>query len=169
MPLDWKYTPDGVDWEEMSALYLAAPFGIKSAEHLRKVFGNSLYKCFVFDDGRLVAAGRALADGGDCSYLCDIAVMPSHQGTGLGKQIVNYLVEQSRGYPQDHPLRRAGEGTVLQEVRLPAHDDGDGDLREPGAAARARLPERVLSPMRRPLEMPGSESRFAGAWPWSAR
>ena len=24
--------------------------------------------------------------------------MPSHQGTGLGKQIVGYLVEQSRGH-----------------------------------------------------------------------
>lgn len=98
MALAWKYHAEGVDWDEMSALYLAAPLGIKSAEHLRKVFTNSLYKCFVYDGGKLVAAGRALADGGDCSYLCDIAVMPSHQGTGLGKQVVNYLLDQSRGY-----------------------------------------------------------------------
>ena len=98
MTVEWKHDTDGVDWEEMSALYLAAPLGIKSAAHLQKVFGNSLYKCVVYDGGKLVAAGRALADGGDCSYLCDIAVMPSHQGTGLGKQIVSYLVEQSRGY-----------------------------------------------------------------------
>lgn len=98
MALEWKHAVEGVDWDEMSALYLAAPLGIKSAAHLQKVFGNSLYKCFVYDGGKLVAAGRALADGGDCSYLCDIAVLPSHQGTGLGKQIVNYLLEQSRGY-----------------------------------------------------------------------
>jgi GNAT superfamily N-acetyltransferase len=96
--LEWKHAVEGVDWDEMSALYLAAPLGIKSAAHLQKVFGNSLYKCFVYDGGKLVAAGRALADGGDCSYLCDIAVLPSHQGTGLGKQIVNYLLEQSHGY-----------------------------------------------------------------------
>jgi GNAT superfamily N-acetyltransferase len=43
-------------------------------------------------------SGRALADGADCSYVCDIAVMPSHQGTGLGKQIVARLVELSRGH-----------------------------------------------------------------------
>ena len=30
--------------------------------------------------------------------ICDIAVLPSHQGTGLGKQIVGHLVEQSRGH-----------------------------------------------------------------------
>jgi predicted N-acetyltransferase YhbS len=45
-----------------------------------------------------VGAGRALADGADCSYLCDIAVLPSHQGTGLGQQIVRSLVERSRGH-----------------------------------------------------------------------
>jgi hypothetical protein len=38
--------------------------------------------------GKLVGTGRALADGRDCSYLCDIAVLPSRQGSGLGKEIV---------------------------------------------------------------------------------
>ena len=37
-------------------------------------------------------------DGVDCSYICDIAVLPSHQGTGLGKQLVGDLVERSRGH-----------------------------------------------------------------------
>ncbi|ARN22166.1 GNAT family N-acetyltransferase [Piscinibacter gummiphilus] len=98
MTLAWTDALDGVDWDELSALYKAAPLGDKPAAHLRMVFSNSLYRCFVHDEGRLVAAGRALADGGDCSYLCDIAVMPSHQGTGLGKQVVAHLVERSRGH-----------------------------------------------------------------------
>jgi len=96
--LEWTDALDGVDWDELSSLYRVAPLGDKSAAHLHKVFSNSLYRCFVRDGGRLVAAGRALADGGDCSYLCDIAVMPSHQGTGLGKQVVGHLVEKSRGH-----------------------------------------------------------------------
>jgi predicted N-acetyltransferase YhbS len=45
-----------------------------------------------------VGAGRALADGADCSYICDVAVLPSHQGTGLGKEIVSRLVALSRGH-----------------------------------------------------------------------
>jgi citrate lyase synthetase len=96
--LEWKYSNDGVDWDELCALYRAAPLGDKKPALLQKVFSNSLFKCFVYDNSRLVAAGRALADGGDCSYICDIAVLPSHQGTGLGKKIVSYLVEQSRGH-----------------------------------------------------------------------
>ena len=97
MTLEWKYSDDGVDWEELSALYRVAPLGDKKAAHLQKVFGNSLFKCFVYDSGKLVAAGRALADGGDCSYICDIAVLPNHQGTGLGKQIVAHLLSSHAG------------------------------------------------------------------------
>ena len=98
MALEWMYSIDAVDWEELSALYRLAPLGDKKPEHLRKVFGNSLFVSFVYDAGRLVGAGRALADGGDCSYICDIAVLPSHQGTGLGKKLVGDLVERSRGH-----------------------------------------------------------------------
>lgn len=98
MPLEWKFNEDGVDWEALSTLYKAAPLGDKTAPHLQKVFSNSMFKCFVYENAQLVGAGRALADGGDCSYICDIAVMPTHQGTGLGKQLVTRLVEESRDH-----------------------------------------------------------------------
>lgn len=98
MAIQWKHSTDGVDWEELSALYRAAPLGEKKPLHLQTVFSNSMFKCFVYDDARLVGAGRALADGADCSYICDIAVLPSHQSTGIGKEIIGTLVEKSRGH-----------------------------------------------------------------------
>jgi len=96
--IEWKYSADGVDWEELAALYRAAPLGDKKPAALERAFGNSLFKCFACEDGRLVGAGRVLADGADCAYLCDVAVLPGHQGTGLGKRIVGHLVEASRGH-----------------------------------------------------------------------
>jgi len=96
--LEWKYTADDLDWQELSALYRAAPLGDKKPTHLQKVFSNSMFKCFVYEGSRLVGAGRALADGADCSYICDVAVLPSHQGSGLGRQLVGHLVEASRGH-----------------------------------------------------------------------
>jgi ribosomal protein S18 acetylase RimI-like enzyme len=98
MPLVWKQSIEGVNWDELSALYRAAPLGDKKPDHLRKVFSNSLFVTFVYDGDRLVGAGRALADGGDCSYICDIAFLPDYQGAGLGKQMVGDLVERSRGH-----------------------------------------------------------------------
>lgn len=98
MTLRWVCRADGVDWHALETLYRLAPLGTKSANHLRTVFENSRYACFVYDGENLVAAGRALADGADCAYICDVAVLPAYQGRGLGRQIVQRLVEASRGH-----------------------------------------------------------------------
>jgi len=98
MAYDWSDSLLEVDWEELSQLYKIAPLGHKPPEALKLAFSNSLYRCFVREQGRLVGVGRALADGVDCSYICDIAVHPDQQGSGLGKQIVARLIEMSRGH-----------------------------------------------------------------------
>ncbi len=91
----WQFNLDGIDWNALSELYRIAPLGEKSPEDLKVCFTNSMFKCFVFDEGLLVGAGRALADGIDCSYLCDVAVHPGYQGRGLGKAIIDKLRENS--------------------------------------------------------------------------
>lgn len=96
MALEWIDSLDGVDLEELSNLYEVALLGHKTPADLDIAFSNSRFKCFVYDAGRLIGAGRALADGVDCSYLCDIAVHLDHQGRGIGKAIVARLVDLSK-------------------------------------------------------------------------
>ena len=98
MAFDWKQSSDDVDWNALSHLYRIAPLGEKKPADLKVVFSNSLFKCFVYEGSKLIGAGRALADGMDCSYICDIAVHPDHQGLGLGKDIVAKLVGLSKGH-----------------------------------------------------------------------
>ena len=98
MEYEWLYSPEHVDWQELSNLYLVAPLGQKSPADLKVAFSNSMFKCFVYDSESLIAAGRALADGIDCSYICDVAVHPEYQGQGLGKQVVTKLVEFSKNH-----------------------------------------------------------------------
>ncbi len=94
--LQWKHESDSVDWDELSNLYKIAPLGDKKADNLKTVFSNSMYKCFVYSDDSLVGVGRALADGVDCSYICDVAIHPDFQGQGMGKEIVLKLVAFSK-------------------------------------------------------------------------
>ena len=98
MTITWTDALDAVDWNELSDLYRKAPLGEKHPARLKTVFSNSMFRRFGYEDGVLVAAGRALADGVDCSYICDIAILPSHQGRGLGHDLVADLVERSRGH-----------------------------------------------------------------------
>ncbi|TKR30678.1 GNAT family N-acetyltransferase [Luteimonas gilva] len=98
MAIEWSDTAEGVDWIALSEMYRLAPLGNKSAQWLETAFSNSMFKFFVRSGGTVVAAGRAVADGVDCAYLCDIAVHPDHQGTGLGKELIQRLVNRCRGH-----------------------------------------------------------------------
>jgi ribosomal protein S18 acetylase RimI-like enzyme len=98
VPLIWSHSINDLDWNELSDLYRAAPLGNKNPAALKTAFTNSMFKCFVYEGGKIIGVGRALADGTDCSYICDVAVLPTHQGTGLGKQIVAKLVSMSSGH-----------------------------------------------------------------------
>ncbi|MFT6260805.1 MAG: ribosomal protein S18 acetylase RimI-like enzyme, partial [Bermanella sp.] len=93
----WVYDQSGIDWNKLSDLYRIAPLGDKAPNDLEIVFSNSRFKCFIFEDTKLIGVGRALADGLDCSYICDVAIHPEYQGIGLGRDIINKLIELSFG------------------------------------------------------------------------
>ena len=98
MKLNWIYEIDNVNWDELSDLYKIAPLGDKKPQDLKTVFTNSRYRCFVYDDEKIVGVGRALADGVDVSYIADVAIHPEYQGQGIGKAIVSKLVEFSKAH-----------------------------------------------------------------------
>jgi ribosomal protein S18 acetylase RimI-like enzyme len=98
MNITLKYDQSEIDWCELTELYRIAPLGEKNPEDLKLTFSNSMFKCFAYDGNKIVGVGRALADGRDCSYICDIAVHPEYQGIGLGKKVIQSLVDQSDGH-----------------------------------------------------------------------
>ena len=93
--LSWVYDQSSIDWDQLSELYRIAPLGEKPSKDLEVVFSNSKFKCFILDKSKLIGVGRALADGIDCSYICDVAIHPEYQGIGLGRQIIAKLIELS--------------------------------------------------------------------------
>jgi ribosomal protein S18 acetylase RimI-like enzyme len=98
MEYEWVFSVDRVDWEEVSELYRLAPLNDTPPGEFRVRFSNSEHACFVYDRGRLIAAGRAIADGNDCFYIADVAVHPDYQGKGVGTAVMRYLMGRSPGH-----------------------------------------------------------------------
>ncbi len=98
MNIIWSFDQSKISWNHLADLYRVAPLGKPEPKDLEVIFSNSKFKCFVYNDDMLVGAGRALADGLDCSYVCHVAVHPDYQGIGLGKQIIEKLVAFSKGH-----------------------------------------------------------------------
>lgn len=98
MSITWTETLDNIDWEGLSHLYVIAPLGYKSADLLQRAFTSSYAHCFAWADGRVIGVGRVIGDGCDVAYLGDVAVHPDFQGQGLGKQIVQKLIDRSQGH-----------------------------------------------------------------------
>ena len=57
---------------------------------------NTWFAVTVQAEGRAVAMGRVIGDGGTAFQITDMAVEPEHQGKGLGKTIMAALVEHLR-------------------------------------------------------------------------
>jgi GNAT superfamily N-acetyltransferase len=97
MALEWRYSSENVDWEELHQLYVADHMVQETASDLKAGFSKSRFKCFAYHRGRLIAVGRALAGWQDCSYICGVAVHPDYQGRGIGREVVTRLIDLSRG------------------------------------------------------------------------
>lgn len=100
MDYKWVYDEALLNWDTLRELFMIAPLGQKEPCKLKTAFYNSRYKCFLYHEKQLIGAGRALADGADCAYICDVAVHPDFQHHHLGTEIVKKLVELCK----DHRL-----------------------------------------------------------------
>jgi ribosomal protein S18 acetylase RimI-like enzyme len=116
MTLTWVHSCEEVNWEALAAMYRAAALGDKTPAVLEAVFGSSRYTCFAYDAERLVAAGRVLADGRDCAYICDVAVLPSHQRVGIGRDIMRKLIAFSKNHKKTIVYAVAGKEEFYKKL-----------------------------------------------------
>lgn len=65
----------------------------RSADSARKGLPNTVFAAVIRHTHGVVAMGRVIGDGGLFYQLVDIAVLPQHQGQGLGKAIVAALMD----------------------------------------------------------------------------
>lgn len=74
-------------------LRVAAGLSAKSTEAAAKGLPNSLFAVQVLLGDEVVGMGRIIGDGGCFFQVTDIAVLPAHQGKGLGKRIMREIMQ----------------------------------------------------------------------------
>ena len=62
--------------------------------------GNGLYSVVAENNGSAVGMGRLVGDGAIYWYIQDMAIKPAYQGNGIGRSIVNMLMD----YIQKHRI-----------------------------------------------------------------
>ena len=109
----------------------------RSYETVRQSVDHSL--CFgVFVDDQQVGFARVVTDYATFAWLCDVFILDSHRGKGLGKRLIQRIV--------DHPLLRELALFIL------ATRDAHGLYRGYGGFDGLQMPEKwmVRSPRRIP-------------------
>uniref|UniRef100_A0A7C1SXE5 N-acetyltransferase n=1 Tax=Agrobacterium albertimagni TaxID=147266 RepID=A0A7C1SXE5_9HYPH len=82
--------------EDYLRLRIAAGLSPKSAEAAASGLPNTLFAIVVRARTETIGMGRVIGDGGLFFQIVDVAVLPEHQGQGLGKAIVGALVDHLR-------------------------------------------------------------------------
>lgn len=67
----------------------------KNTKDLVDVIKGSFYVIYLYDKQRLIATGRIISDGHLTALICGVGVDPVYQSKGIGRQIINHLVEYS--------------------------------------------------------------------------
>lgn len=83
----------GIDWNELAAVIGEAGLAPHPPQVFRTAFQNSYAVVFVSDGQRLVGCGRSLSDGVFQTALYDVALLPQYQGLGLGRKILQELLQ----------------------------------------------------------------------------
>ena len=83
--------------EVFLSLYTLVGWEPPCEAQVRVALQNSLATFTALDDGKSVGMARLIGDGGMSFYIKDFAVLPSHQGMGIGEMLIRALEGYIRG------------------------------------------------------------------------
>nr|WP_235847574.1 GNAT family N-acetyltransferase [Paenibacillus tuaregi] len=79
--------------QEHQALWEAVGWGSVNTEMTKESLARSLYGVVAVHQGKTVGMGRIVGDGAMYFYIQDVAVLPEHQGNGIGARIIERVME----------------------------------------------------------------------------
>lgn len=105
-----------------------------SITDLARAIQNSWYAISIYHSNELIGFGRIIADGIHHALIVDLIIHPGYQGKGLGKRLLNSLVQKCK----DNKIR---------DIQLFAARDKSGFYEKSGFE-------------KRPLNAPGMQIKY---------
>lgn len=93
-----KYEERNVSLEEYQWLRKSVGWGDTDTTATKEGLENSLYSVAVVENGKVIAIGRVIGDGGLYFYIQDLMVHPDFQHKGIGSKIMSML----KGYIENN-------------------------------------------------------------------
>ena len=87
-----------INWTRVVAIFALVKWSERIESEIKAAFEQSTFTCFVYEKDVLVGFGRTYDDGKYYATICDVAIDPNYQGTGIGTEIMNSLKNRIKGY-----------------------------------------------------------------------
>ena len=94
MNISIKYGTENIDWNSLCEIFRLAPLGTREPDKLKIAAENSHTVCSAYIDHKIIGFGRAISDSQYQSAIYDVVVLPEFQKQGVGKLIMQALLEK---------------------------------------------------------------------------
>jgi predicted N-acetyltransferase YhbS len=94
MNISIKYGTENIDWLALCEIFKLAPPGTREPEKLKIAAENSHTVCSAYVEQKIIGFGRAISDSQYQSAIYDLVVLPELQNQGIGKLIMEALLEK---------------------------------------------------------------------------
>jgi len=94
MGLKIKTDCSEVDWQAIADLLKKVGMAYHESEVHQRAFEASHTTVFICEESQLIGFGRAISDGEYQGAIYDVAVLPEAQGKGVGKLIVQTILDR---------------------------------------------------------------------------
>lgn len=101
MNISIKYGTENIDWIALCEIFRLAPLGTREPEKMKIAAENSHTVCSAYVDRKIIGFGRAISDSQYQSAIYDVVILPEFQNQGVGKSIMEALLEK---LPKGAPL-----------------------------------------------------------------
>lgn len=94
--LEYELVDNVLNAEDFIRLKVSTGFIDRPISQVDKALKNGLFNVSAICDGRVVGMGRLVGDVAMYWYMQEIIVLKEYQGKGIGRSIVNRLIEHIR-------------------------------------------------------------------------